>query len=406
MFDTAHACLPLNRRSVLLGASALLGTALASPALGKGDVNSFVAGLWEDARSRNVPRKIFDAALGKFRPVDSVVSLSRKQPEFVSTTADYIGKRITDRQASIGRGKSQEWAQTLAAVEERYGVQAEIVLSVWGNETSYGSYMGGTKTPNALATLAWSGYREQYFRNELLTALEILAAGHVAPADMVGSWAGAMGHPQFMPTSFMAYAVDFRGDGHKDVWGSIPDALASTANYLKENGWRAGETWGYEVKLPKGFDYGQVWSRSTIPLSNWAAQGVGRSNGKAFPRGSDTARVYMPMGGTGPVFLVLANFDVIKRYNNSDSYGLAVGHLADRILGSGSFVSAWPDDTALNKASRVELQQLLTRKGYQVGTPDGVIGSKTRAAVIDWQSRAGLLPDGHVGGKLLARIKG
>ena len=199
----------------------------------------------------------------------------------------------------------------------------------------------------------------------------------------------------------MQYAVDWKGDGHKDIWGSVPDALASIGNYMKSHGWRAGETWGYEVRLPRDFNYENVWSGVTASLADWSGVGVTRANGKAFPRPGDVARLYMPMGGNGPVFAVLANFGVIKRYNNSDSYALAVGHLADRIIGAKGFTAAWPQDTALNKEDRKQLQSMLLRKGYDIGTPDGVIGPKTRAAVRDFQARAGLLPDGHVSGNLL-----
>ncbi len=298
-----------------------------------------------------------------------------------------------------------EWAKTLAAVEQRFGVQAEVILAIWGIETNFGGYMGGTNTVHALATLTHGGYRADYFGKELITSLEILDAGHVQASNMVGSWAGAMGHPQFMPSSFMQYAVDFKGEGHKDIWGSVPDALASTGNYLREHGWRAGETWGYEVKLPQGFNYGNVWSEATAALKDWHGIGVTRANGKAFPRESDTARLYMPMGGSGPVFLVLANFGVIKRYNNSDSYALAVGHLADRSLGSRGFAASWPNDTALSKAQRADVQSALLRRGYEIGSADGVLGPKTRAAVMDFQIRAGLLPDGHVGGRLLQALQ-
>ena len=392
----------LSRRSFTLGATALAGSLLVSPAFAS--VSGFVDGVWSRAKARGVSRKVFDAAMSGFKPIDSVIDLSRKQPEFVSTAADYVGKRVTDSQTGKGQGMRGEWAQTLAAVASRYGVQPEIMLAIWGIETNYGGYMGGTNSVHALATLTYSGYRADYFGSELVTALEILEGGHVRSKDMVGSWAGAMGHPQFMPSSFMRYAVDFKGDGHKDIWNSVPDALASIGNYLKGFGWRAGETWGYEVKLPGDFNYQNVWSGINATLGDWAGVGVVRASGKAFPRPADAARLYMPMGGRGPIFAVLPNFDVIKRYNNSDSYALAVGHLADRILGSKGFASPWPQDTALNKEARKQVQAMLLRKGYDIGSPDGVIGPKTRAAVMDFQVRVGLLPDGHVSGNLLRSL--
>lgn len=393
----------MSRRALMVGGATLVAATAIGPAFGAG-VSGFLDSTWQKAKARGVSRRTFDAALGGFEPLSSVVKLTGKQPEFASTAADYIRKRVdADR---TGRGKSMrgEWAQTLGAVSERFGVQPEIVLAIWGIETNFGGYMGASNTVHALATLTHAGYRASYFGGELITALEILEAGHVKPSKMVGSWAGAMGHPQFMPTSFTAYAVDLRGDGHKDIWGSVPDALASTANYLRVHGWRPGETWGYEIVLPDGFDYANVWAGTEASLRDWSGIGVRRANGRAFPRESDTAKLYMPMGGHGPVFAILPNFKAIKSYNNSDSYALAVGHLADRILGGGGFTNAWPSDTALKKAERVEVQQRLAGRGYDLGTPDGVIGPKTRSAIMDFQKRAGLLPDGHASGNLLKAL--
>lgn len=395
----------LSRRAFTTGAAALFVSAAAGPAFAKG-VGSFLDQVWAAARTRGVPRKVFEAAMGGFKPIERVLELARKQPEFTSTTADYVGRRVTDAQVAAGRDKRREWSDTLGAIARRLGVQGEVNLAIWGIETNYGAFMGGTNTHHALATLTYGGYRADYFRGELLTALEIAAAGHARPADMVGSWAGAMGHPQFMPSSFVRYAVDFRGDGRKDIWGSVPDALASSANYLRERGWQPGETWGYEVRLPRGFDYRHVWTGTTATIAEWRDAGVVRASGKPFPRPGDAAKLLMPMGGAGPVFLVLANFAAIKTYNNSDSYALAVGHLADRILGGGGFVVPWPEDTALGKDQRAEVQRLLLGKGYDIGAADGVIGPRTRAAIIDWQGRAGLLPDGHAGGNLLAALRG
>lgn len=405
MNTSRSASFALSRRAFLGGSAAFLASTAVSPALA-GSVDSFVAGVWRDANSRGVPRRVFDQAMGDFRPLDSVLAASRKQPETTATVGDYVTGRVTAERIRKGRDNRSEWSQTLGKIEQQYGLQDEVVLAIWGMETNFGGYTGNINTPHALATLTYGGYRSSYFRGELLTSLQILAAGHVKPHDMTGSWAGAMGQTQFMPTSFMRYAVDFRGDGKKDIWNSVPDALASSANYLKEHGWQAGETWGYEVKLPRGFDYRQAWTDQKLSVGDWSGRGVARANGRAFPRASDTARLYLPMGGTGPVFLVLKNFDVIKRYNNSNSYALSVGHLADRILGGGDFAAAWPDDRVLDEAGRREVQKLLARKGYEIGSPDGVIGPKTRAAVIDWQAKAGLLPDGYVAGRLLSALRG
>lgn len=366
----------------------------------------FVRSLWPDAQAMGVSRQAFDASFASYSPISQVMELTRKQPEFSQTVQQYIDKRVTAAQASKGAAMRGEWAQTLAGAKQRFGVQPEVVLAIWGMETNFGGFMGGNNTIHALATLTEGGYRPDFFRKELLTALRIVSDGHITPNQMVGSWAGAMGHTQFMPSSFMRYAIDYNGDGRKDIWNSVPDALGSTANYLNAFGWRPGETWGYEVKFPAGFDFVRARQMDKAPLSQWQAMGISRVSGKAFPRGGDVGRLYMPAGASGPAFLLLPNFDVIKRYNNSDSYALAVGHLADRIIGGGNFATPWPaGDYALSKAQRAELQGLLSRAGYDVGTPDGVVGPKTRAAVMAFQARAGLPADGHVSGLLLDRLK-
>ena len=376
-----------------------VSTSLASSA-------EFVRALWPQAEQRGVSRQAFEAAFAGYSLIPRILELTKKQPEFSQTVSQYIAKRVTDAQAQKGRAMRSEWNQTLTGSAQRWGVQPEIVLAIWGMETNFGGFMGGENTIYALATLTEGGYRPDYFRGELLTALRIISDGNVTPRNMVGSWAGAMGHTQFMPSSYMQYAVDYNGDGRKDIWNSVQDALGSTANYLNEHGWRSGETWGYEVHLPRGFDYAAARRLERAQISQWQQLGITRSNGKTFPRGSDMARLYMPAGASGPTFLVLHNFDVIKRYNNSDSYALAVGHLADRIIGGGAFVSGWPaNDYALNASQKVELQALLNRRGFNVGTPDGAIGPKTRAAVIAFQQQAGLPADGFVSGRLLDRLK-
>lgn len=375
-----------------------LAPAMASP-------SSFVNDLWPEARSRGVSRAIYDAALANFSPDQEVLSLTQRQPEVNSTVGDYVEGRVTSTRINTGRQKHAEWSRTLSAIEQRWGVQAEVVLSIWGMETNFGSFMGGNNTVEALATLTYGGYRTSFFKNELLTALEILTAGHISPREMVGSWAGAMGHTQFMPSSFTRYAVDFTGDGRRDIWTTIPDALASTANYLKEHGWRPGETWGYEVDLPAGFDFAAAQANPERSLGEWRSAGVTRTGGRNFPRAADTGRFYMPEGGDGPVFVVLHNFDVIKRYNNSSSYALSVGHLADRILGVGPFVHGWSSDDALSTAQRRDLQSLLNRRGFDAGTVDGVMGPRTRAAIMAYQKNVGMMADGHPDASLLARLR-
>lgn len=395
---------PTVRRLSALALAALLGASSVAPSFANSA--AFVQGLWPEAQSRGVSRSAFEAAFAGYSFSPKLMEHTRSQPEFTRTVKDYIERRVTDGQAAKGRSMRSEWAQTLAGAQQRWGVQPEVVLAIWGMETNYGGFMGGEHTIHALATLVEGGYRTDFFRSELLTALRIISDGHVSADNMTGSWAGAMGHTQFMPTSFMRYAVDYNGDGRKDIWNSVQDALGSTANYLKEHGWRPGEAWGYEVRLPNGFNFAQARQMERAPLSQWASMGIQRVSGKAFPRPSDVGRLYMPAGSSGPVFLLLPNFDVIKRYNNSDSYALAVGHLADRIIGGGNFATPWPaNDYALSKDQRAQLQTLLGRAGYDAGSPDGVIGPKTRAAVIAYQQAAGLPADGHISGRLLDRLK-
>lgn len=395
----------LSRRRALalaLGASASL--MLARPAFA--NVQSFVSALWPEAQARGVSRAMFDQAFSGFTPSDRVMSLTRSQPEVTNTTGQYIGNAVSSARITTGQRMRGEWGQTLGAIQQRWGVQPEIVLAIWGMETNFGSYMGGHNVIHALATLTHGNYRRDFFKNELLTALQILQAGHIGPRDMIGSWAGAMGHTQFMPSSFMAYAVDYNGNGRRDIWTSIPDALASAANYLRAHNWRAGETWGYEVQLAQNFDFARAWDVGRQSLSQWHGMGVRRTGGRDFPRAGDQARIFMPSGARGPVFLLLANFDVIKRYNNSDNYALAVGHLADRILGVGPFINGFPaNESALNRDQRRELQGLLNARGYNVGNPDGVIGPQTRAGIIAYQRSAGLVPDGHASSTLLSHMR-
>jgi len=395
--------------TVTRGLSALaMAAALSLSTLAPSYANSaaFVASIWPLAEQRGVSRSAFEQAFAGYSFSSKLMEHTKSQPEFTRTVQDYIDRRVTNGQAQKGQSMRAEWAQTLAGAQQRWGVQPEVVLAIWGMETNYGGFMGGEHTVHALATLVEGNYRKDFFREELLTALRIISDGHVSANNMTGSWAGAMGHTQFMPSSFMRYAVDYNGDGRKDIWNSVQDALGSTANYLKEHGWRPGETWGYEVKLPQGFNFAAARQLDKAPISQWASMGIGRVSGRAFPRGSDMASLYMPAGASGPVFLLLPNFDVIKRYNNSNSYALAVGHLADRIIGGGSFATPWPSgDYALNKDQRAQLQGLLNRAGYNVGTPDGVIGPKTRAAVLAYQQAAGIPADGYISGKLLDRLK-
>nr|WP_295887678.1 lytic murein transglycosylase [uncultured Devosia sp.] len=404
MFTSSGRTIARLRHLLALATAAALSFSAVAPSLANSA--DFVRGLWPQAEARGVSRAAFEAAFSGYSYIPKVMELTRKQPEFSQTVQQYIDKRVTAAQAQKGQAMRAEWSQTLTGSQQRWGVQPEFVLAIWGMETNFGGFMGGENTIHALATLTEGGYRPDFFREELLTALRIVSDGHVSAGNMTGSWAGAMGHTQFMPSSFMRYAVDYNGDGRKDIWNSVQDALGSTANYLNSFGWRPGETWGYEIKLPSGFNFAAARQLERAPLSQWQAMGIQRVSGKPFPRPGDVARLYTPAGANGPAFLLLPNFEVIKRYNNSDSYALAVGHLADRIIGGGSFATPWPaGDYALTKAQRAELQTLLARAGYDVGSPDGVVGPKTRAAVLAYQSQAGLPADGYISGRLLEALK-
>lgn len=388
----------LLKRAVL--AAALLWAVPASA-----NFQAFVQGLWPAAEKRGVPRAVFKAAFDGMTPDPDVLGLARKQPEFKSTSAQYLVRRVSALRIEKGRTKLKEWGEVLAQIEATYGVDRHVVLAVWGNETNFGGYLGGHNVLRAMATLSYSGYRADYFKKELLHALDILAQGHTVPANMIGSWAGAMGHTQFMPSSFKAYAVDVTGDGRRDIWTTIPDALASTANYLKVHGWKAGETWGYEVALPSGLSAAQAKNMGTVPIAQWSKLGVSRTNGQRFPRPADTARLLMPSGPSGPALLVLPNFRVIKRYNNSDNYALAVGYLADRIRGGDAWARPFPIDQLLSEAERMEIQKLLKAKGYPISKIDGELGAETRSAIHAFQTKTGTAADGQPTPDVLDRLK-
>jgi lytic murein transglycosylase len=362
---------------------------------------SFVQRLWPLAKARGVSRAIFDQAFLGVTPDPSVTALTKKQAEFVKPSWEYLASATSAARLERGAQMARTYQQVLADLEQRYGVESSVILGVWGMETNFGGFTGGKDVIRSLATLAAMGYRGTYFRDELLGALTILEGRHIARAEFKGSWAGAMGQTQFMPSSFRRFAVDFDGDGHKNIWTSVPDALASTANYLNENGWQKGLSWGFEVALPSGFDY-RLRQKS---FAEWAQTGVRRRDGRAMPENGE-ASLFYPAGADGPVFLVTANFNVIKRYNASDAYALGVATLGDRLFGGAPIQASWPvEDPLLGLAQRVELQRTLTRLGYDVGEANGQIGSRTRAAIRDFQERAGLRPDGYAGHKVLEALR-
>jgi len=363
--------------------------------------HSFLDRLWPLAHARGVTHDTFVSAFSGVTPDQEVLDLTKKQSEFVKPIWEYLASATSNNRLERGGKMAGVNAATLDAIGRRYGVDRSVILGVWGMETNFGGFTGGKDIIRSLSTLASVGYRGTYFRDELIAALLILQQRHVVRADFKGSWAGAMGQTQFMPSSFQKFAIDFDGDGKKDIWTNVPDALASTANYLKLNGWQTGLPWGFEVTVPRGFDY----RLRRLSFDDWASKGVRRADDQSMPR-SGEANLFFPAGADGPAFLVTDNYDVIKRYNNSDAYALGVALLGDRIFGAGPVRAAWPvDDPILGLQQRVELQEQLTALGYDVGEPNGRIGSLTREAIRDFQGKHGLRPDGYAGKRVLEALR-
>jgi membrane-bound lytic murein transglycosylase B len=328
-------------------------------------------------------------------PDPKVLEAANFQPEYVKPVGEYVDRVVSEKRIATGKEMLEERKALLDVLEKRYGVDRTIIIAIWGVESNYGTQPGDMNVIRSLATLAYSGTKAKFARQQLISALKILQRGDITPEAMNGSWAGAMGHTQFIPTTYQGYAVDHDGDGKRNIWGDVPDALASTASYLKASKWRAGETWGYEVTLPKGFNPKKVSEKTMKSLGQWQKLGITRVGGEAFPRPGDKATLYAPEGSAGPAFLVLNNFRSILRYNQSTSYALGVGHLADRIKGYGPFVHPWPtDEKRLSLDQRKELQQLLVAQGYLEGDIDGVIGPATLEAVKTYQRKKKMGVDG------------
>lgn len=364
----------------------------------------WIEGFRPRALAAGISPATFDRAFRNASYLDDVISRDRAQAEFTRPIWQYLDGAVSDTRIENGRAALREHARLLAEIEARYGVEKEVVVAVWGLESSYGRLRGTTPVIDAMATLAYDGRRASFFEQQLIGALRILQAGDTTPENMRGSWAGAMGHTQFIPTSYLAYAVDFRGDGRRDIWSDDPtDALASAANYLARHGWTRGQPWGAEVRLPSGFDTGLAGSRRGV--GEWRALGLRPAEGGRMPD-TGQATLMFPAGARGPALLVFDNFRVIKRYNNADSYAIAIGHLADRLKGAGPFRAAWPrDDRPLSADERSELQRLLTARGFDTGGVDGRIGPNTLAAVRSYQIATGLTPDGYVSLDLLQRLR-
>jgi peptidoglycan lytic transglycosylase B len=359
------------------------------------------------AERRGVSRAVYDANVAGLTPDLRIMDLLDAQPEFTKSFWDYLDILVNDDRIQNGRAILAQHRATFDAVEKAYGVDRHIIAAIWGIESNYGSQIGERSVIRSTATLSCVGRRQDYFREEFLSALEILARGDVRADHLKGSWAGAFGPTQFMPTSFKRYAVDFDGDGRRDVVDSVPDLVASTANNLKKDGWVAGQTWGYEVVVPNEFNFLLADRSRAMTLREWERAGIHRVGGKAFPRGEDRAYLIVPAGAQGPGFLMLQNFRVIMKYNPAEAYALAIGHLADRLRGGAPFAQAWPrHERVLTLAERYELQQLLAQRGYDVGEPDGRLGGKTRSALRQFQASVGQVPDGFASAAILERLRG
>jgi lytic murein transglycosylase len=385
----------------LLASSLVLG---ASAAYAQAEFAACVAGLRATATKNGVSTESFDASMRGVEFDPTVLEASANQPEFKTPIWDYLAALADDERVSDGRAKLTEWATALATAEQRYGVDRHTIVAVWGVESDYGRSMGARPLVRSLATLACNGVRQTYFRGELFATLKILQAGDVRPEALVGSWAGAFGHTQFMPSTFLRLAVDLDGDGRRDIVESIPDALGSTANFLNRAGWVSGAPWGFEVRVPAGYQ-GESGRTTKRPLAEWVARGIKRANGDAITGAGDAA-LLLPAGRNGPAFLVFKNFDAIFTYNRAESYALAIAHVADRMRGAGPFVAPWPtDDRGISRAERREVQQRLTQAGFDVGTPDGRIGPRTQAAIKEFQAKQKMEVIGRAGGKLLDALR-
>ncbi|GAB2713106.1 lytic murein transglycosylase [Halomonas garicola] len=361
----------------------------------------WLAGFRRHAAAQGVSEQTLTRALDGVRYRAKIIEHDRHQPEFVRPIWQYLDTAVSSARVTTGREKLAAHGDTAREMERRYGVPAEIIVAIWGIESNYGSHFGSYSTLDAFATLAFDGRRRDFARQELLAALKIVDAGDISADDMVGSWAGAMGHTQFIPSSFMAYAVDGDGDGRRDIWDSIPDVMASTANYLKRASWQPGKPWGAEVRLPDDFDYAQTGRRST---AEWRRQGV-RAINDTLPEFS-SAEVIVPAGAQGPAFLTGPNFRSILRYNNATSYALAVAKLGDAIAEREGIVQSWPREQApLTRDDVFRLQQLLNRLGHDVGGADGIMGPNTRKGLRAFQRDQGLTADGFATQALLARLE-
>ena len=377
----------------------------AGPAAAQGSFQSCLAGLRGDAAAAGVSTSVFDSAMAGVEPDMKVIEAMNNQPEFKTPIWDYLGTLVDDEKVAEGRAMLRQYASVFAAAEQRFGVDRHTIAAVWGVESDFGKARGKMPLVQALSTGAClAPRRNAFFKGELIATLKIIQRGDVRPERLFGSWAGAFGHTQFIPSTYLRLAVDGDGDGRRDLVDSIPDALHSTANFMDKAGWVTGATWGYEVRVPDGYR-GPIGRNPKKPLSHWAAQGVVKYDGSRLD-GTGNAGLLMPAGREGPAFLVFKNYDAAYSYNGADSYALAISLLSDRLRGKPGVQGQWPtDDLPLSREQRRELQRLLIARGYNVGEPDGAVGSLTRAAIKDVEAKIGMSPTGRPGEKVLRALK-
>src|SRR3954463_9661625 len=372
-----------------------------------GNFDNCVAAMWPDAARRGITRENFERFTAGLAPDLRIMDLMDSQPEFTKAIWDYLDILVNDNRLAKGREILARYKTQFDAVEKASGVDRYIIASIWGIESNYSTQMGDRNVLNSTATLACIGRRQAYFKDEFLTALEILNRGDLRPEQMHGSWAGAFGPTQFMPTAFKRFAVDADGDGRRDVVDNPSDLIASTANNLKKDGWQAGQTWGYEVVVPQGFNYMLADRAKAMTVAQWEKLGLKRPANQPFPHPAEKAYLLAPAGAQGPGFLMLQNFRVIMKYNPAEAYALAIGHFADRLRGGQPFVQPWPrQERELSRTERLELQQLLVQRGFYQGDPDGQLGSQTRAALRSFQASIGTPADGFASSDMLEKLRG
>ena len=381
---------------------ALLIAAL--PAHAQTDFSQCLARLERTALDSGVSAGTVESVFPNVEPRESVIRADRNQPEFLATFADYLGRRATTERITQGRALYAEHRALLNELTRQYGVPGHYIVSFWGLETNYGRYLGNVPVFDSLSTLACDQRRSEFFTEQFVNALQIVDRGDVQPEVMRGSWAGAMGQTQFMPSSYLRYAVDGDGDDRVDLWNSTPDALTSAANYLSSIGWQTGFRWGREVLLPEGFDYALTGSGERRALSDWRGIGITDVAGRPLADLDIDAAVVVPSGQRGPAFVIYDNFDVIMRWNRSEYFALTVGHLADRIAGAGPLANPPVEDGPISRDDVVRVQEYLIENGYDSGSADGIFGSRSRAALRALQRDLELIPDGFLSHELLRAI--